>query len=210
MSNGTAIAQRPQARAYLAGGGLSLVLIAGAVAVFLALGAFVAFNGLPFGGHGDNAGHVTLRAQARAAAANAGAALGGVPGAVAGVPGGAAAGAPAGPGGGAAGPGGGPGGGGPAGGPANTAGGGQQPLPLPPGGGTGPGGTTGGGGTPGTPPPPAADNGIVGGTINNVDDAAGNLGLHTNLGGATGPITKPVDGAVNGVVNGVGHIVGGN
>ena len=47
MTNGTAIAHRP-ARAYLAGAGVSALLIAGTVAAFLALGAFVAFNGLPF------------------------------------------------------------------------------------------------------------------------------------------------------------------
>src|SRR5436190_375381 len=91
MSNGTAIAQRPQAKAYLAGTGLSFVLIAGAVAAFLALGAYVAFNGLPFAGSGSGSDRVTLRAaQARAAAANARAALGGAPGAAAARPGGRA------------------------------------------------------------------------------------------------------------------------
>src|SRR5262245_49303674 len=91
MSNGTAIAQRPQARAYLAGTGLSLVLTGAAVAVFLAVGAYVAFNGLPFGGHGGGADRVSLRSHARAAAANAGAAPGGAGGAAAGGPGRAAA-----------------------------------------------------------------------------------------------------------------------
>src|SRR3954451_4149627 len=93
MSNGTAIVHRPQARAYLAGTGVSLLLIIGAVIAFLAVGAYVAFNGLPFGGHRGSADKVSLRTQARAAAANAGAALGGGPGAAAGGGGGAAAGA---------------------------------------------------------------------------------------------------------------------
>src|SRR5260221_14510585 len=100
MSNGTAIAQRPQARAYLAGTGLSLVLIGAAVAAFLAVGAYVAFNGLPFGGHGAAADRVSLRSQARAAAANARAALGGPRGAAAAGPGGAGAGGGGGAGGG--------------------------------------------------------------------------------------------------------------
>jgi hypothetical protein len=43
-------------RAYLAGAGATAALTAGALVVFLSLAAFVAFNGLPFGGFGDGDG----------------------------------------------------------------------------------------------------------------------------------------------------------
>ena len=40
--------RNPNVRAYLAGGGATAALIAGAVVVFLGVAAFVGFNGLPF------------------------------------------------------------------------------------------------------------------------------------------------------------------
>ena len=90
MSNGTAIAHRPQARAYLAGTGASLALTAGAAAILLAVGAFVAFKGLPFGGHAAATPSVPLHARAAAAAAHTGAALAVAPRAVSAAPTGAA------------------------------------------------------------------------------------------------------------------------
>jgi hypothetical protein len=44
--------------------------------------------------------------------------------------------------------------------------------------------------------PPASGTGPVGGVVDQVDGAAGGLGLGTGLGDATGPITDPVDEAL--------------
>lgn len=52
-------------RAYLAGGGATAALIAAAVLVFAALGAYVAFEGLPVGGDDDAAGEVAVNQSER-------------------------------------------------------------------------------------------------------------------------------------------------
>ena len=47
-------------RAYLAGGGATVALIAAAVLVFASLGAYVAFEGLPVGGGEDGGGQIAV------------------------------------------------------------------------------------------------------------------------------------------------------
>lgn len=51
-------------RAYLAGGGATVALIAGAVLVFASLGAYVAFEGLPVGGGDDDGGQIAVESTA--------------------------------------------------------------------------------------------------------------------------------------------------
>lgn len=193
-------AQGPRAthlRAYLAGTGATGALIAGALIVFLSLATYVAFNGIPFGGNGGNTDTAFLSAQTSGTPAAAATALGAAPGAVAAAP---VPGAPIGAGGAGAGGGGGAGGG--AGGPGPSGG-------FPPGGGPGP-GTTPPGGDPGPGPAPGPacttcdSPGIVGNTVNQIDNTAG-----TNLsGGPVGDAAGTVDDKVTGTVNDVGGKVG--
>src|SRR5438034_11389754 len=58
-------------RAYLAGTGATGSLIAGTVVVFLALAAFVAFRGLPFGSSGGSSGNAYVGVGSPEAAAKA-------------------------------------------------------------------------------------------------------------------------------------------
>jgi|SRR5215211_2001535 len=186
-------------RSYLAGTGATGALIAGAVIVFLSLATYVAFNGLPFGGTGDNSGTSYLGVQTNGTPTAAAAALGAAPGAVAAAPvPGAAIGA------------GGPSatltGGGGAGG-FLTGGSGDGGFTLP-GDGTTPPGSVPPGADPTDPcstctPPPDSD-GIAGNTLNQVDDTAG-----TNLSdGPVGGVAGTVDDTVNDTVNGVGDKIG--
>ena len=56
---------------------------------------------------------------------------------------------------------------------------------------------------------PGLPEGPVGGAVDDVDDAAGGLGLpDLGPGDATDPITGPVDDTVNDAVNGVGGALG--
>jgi hypothetical protein len=190
----------PHLRAYLAGTGATGALIAGAVIVFLSLATYVAFNGIPFGGNGGNSGNTFVGVQTGGTPAAAAAALGAAPGAVAAAP---VPGAPIGAGGPGAFGGGGAGGTGAAGGPGGGGlipGGGPGPGTTPPGGGPGPGP----GGGPAPAPVPSGSPGVVGNTINQIDDTAG-----TNLsGGPVGDVGGTVDDKVTGTVNDVGGKVG--
>lgn len=69
-------------RAYLAGGGATVALIAGAVLVFASLGAYVAFEGLPVGGGDDDGGQIAVESTEPIAsvAADRGSASNGAPG----------------------------------------------------------------------------------------------------------------------------------
>jgi hypothetical protein len=187
-----AIAIPSNFRAYAAGTGVAGALLGAAVVAFLSVAAFVSFNGLPLGGSGSNTESVVLSGGGAPAAAAAAAAP--VTAAVAA--------APAGP---AVGPAGAPG---TATTPTGTAPGANQPqAPTTSGnngGGVGPGGGTGTGTGPGSPVPAPQPQGALGGTIHNVDGAAGRLGLHTHLGGTTGPIVKPLDRRINDLLNGLG------
>ena len=62
-------------RAYLAGTGATGALIGGALIVFLALAAFVAFNGLPLAGQGTGEGSISLSERSIASGAPESAAL---------------------------------------------------------------------------------------------------------------------------------------
>lgn len=59
-------------RAYLAGGGATVALIAAAVLVFASLGAYVAFEGLPIGGDSDDGAEVAVEQSEVAASVRAG------------------------------------------------------------------------------------------------------------------------------------------
>ena len=178
-------------RAYLAGTGATGALIAGVVVVFLSVAAFVAFKGAPFGGAGDDTGNLSLGANA-APPESAAATLAAAPRAVAAAP---VRGAPVGL--------------------ASTAGGaggfingpnGRIPL-----------GNPGGNGNPPVAPPvipgipapgdPGGSNALTG-TVQALDQTTGQLGLDTNLSGATGPLTRQLDQTVNGTLNNVGGVVG--
>ena len=74
---------RTHLSAYLAGVGATSALTAGAVVAFLSLATFVAFNGLPFGGLGNDAGAAYLNSSASGSPASAATALGAARGAVA-------------------------------------------------------------------------------------------------------------------------------
>jgi hypothetical protein len=183
-------------RAYLAGTGATGALVAGALVVFLSLATYVAFNGIPFGGSGGNSDTSYVGVRASGTPAAAAAALGAAPGAVAAAP---VPGAPIGAGGARAG-----GGGGGAGGGAGGSGSGGGFIPgggTPPSGSTPPGGGGGGGG--GGPTPSCStctSPGIVGNTVNQIDNTAG-----TNLsGGPVGDVAGTVDDKVTGTVNDVG------
>jgi hypothetical protein len=196
-TDGTAVLGEPapnlrtNLRAYLASTGATGALTAGALTIFLGLAAFVGFDDMPLGGGGDAQGTILLDSGAGAPGAPEAAAVGlaAAPGAVAATPvapaGGALAGGPGGS------QGGGPGGGG-----ITGPGGG-------PGGGTGGGGVPPGGGT-----PPATQPGVLGGTVNNLQNAVSGLGINAPLNNITAPITGPVDQILNNTLNQVGGILG--
>ncbi len=168
--------------AYVVGIGATAALTAGALIVFLSLAAFVAFNGIPFGGSSDDAGAAYLDPSVAPGAAAT--ALGAGPGAVArkaasdgtGQAARSAAAAAAGS-----------GGSGSGGGPSGTSSSGQGP--------TGPGVSTSPGDVTSPPinvPPLPSTSGSVADAVQGVDNAAG-----TNLSGATGGATGAADGAAN-------------
>jgi len=183
---------RANLRAYLAGSGATGALIAGAVVIFLAVGAFVAFSGMPFGGSGGGEGSASLRGQtAGGAPASAAAALAGASGAVAASPAGARGAAAGGSGSATSGSGGG-------------RHGGTDP--------TDPQGTFSGGGG---PPTGCTDSctdpstsGPIGNVVGHVDSATSQQGVNLHLGGQTAPLTDPVDHAITGGLNTGGGAVG--
>jgi hypothetical protein len=177
-------ASRGNLRAYLAGGGATTALIAGLVIIFLAAGAYVAFNGFP--GSGDSpSDSVTIGSQPAGAPEAAALALADAPAAVADVP------TPL------------------VGGPGAAVDGGAAFLAASTGAaapgapGTTPPGVTGpgtGGGTTG--------GGALSDTVGIVDDTTSNLGLPLNLDQATGPITRDLDRTVTDTLNNVGGSTG--
>jgi len=188
-------------RAYLAGTGATGALIAGAVIVFLSLATFVAFNGIPFGGNGDSSGNSYLGVRAGGTPAAAAAALGAAPGAVAAVP---VRGAPIGAGLTGPGAGGAGGAGGFNAGSSIGSGDGGSGGTLPGDGTTPPGDDPGGVPCSTCDPVPDPSPGIVGNTIDQVDNTAG-----TNLsGGPVGDVADTVDDTVTGTGNKVGGAVG--
>ena len=178
---------RGNLRAYLAGGGATAALVAGAVVVFLGVAAFVGFNGLPFGADDSPDATVNLAAGVPEAAATAAAPTAGAvaedpatpsaaaideilaslpPGATSTIPG---------------------------------------VTPEIPGfEGNGPGGTT----PPGTPVPPGTSPGALGNTVGGLENTASDLGVNLPLTDATNGITAPVDKALNDTLNGAGGLAG--
>jgi len=176
------------ARAYLAGTGATGALIAGATVVLLSLAAFVAFNGMPFGGSGGSSGSAYVGAKATGPSAAAAAALGAAPGAVAAAP---VPGAPVGAAFGAGGPGAG----------GTTAGGPNTPtdttVTIPPG----------GGGSP-APAPTTEEPGALTNAADQADQTLCAQGACTGVSDQTGPVTKPLDDAATNTLNQVGGAVG--
>ncbi|HYH62757.1 MAG TPA: hypothetical protein VD766_12890 [Solirubrobacterales bacterium] len=180
-------ARRPHARALVAGTGVTAALIAAAVAAFVSIGAFVAFEGMPFSS-ADTPENSVAVSDALSGAPNA-AALAASPAAAAvaadpATPSAAAAAEiaaalPSVP---------------SADGPSNDAAG-ISGVETP-----GAGGATDIGGPVVTPESP----GPLGSTVQGVDDTAGGLGLDLPLDETTGGITDPVDDVVGGVLDGVG------
>jgi hypothetical protein len=173
-------------RAYLAGGGATAALVAGAVVVFLGVAAFVGFNGLPFGADESPAATVNIAAGVPEAAAAAAAPTAGAVAEDPATPSAAAideilASLPPG------------------------ASGTTIPgLSETPGfGGNGPGGTI----PPGTTPPGTTP-GALGNTVGGLENTASDAGINLPLDDLTKGITQPVDKAVNDTLNGVGGALG--
>lgn len=170
-------------RAFLAGGGATTALIAAAVIAFLSVAALVAFNGLPIGGGGADAGSVQV-GEVPATGANApelaAAALGDAPGAVAATPA------------------------------ASTA---IDPTQIPGFAGSGgapgvpgaPGTVLGGSGAPSVAGSGSSGSGVLGGTVGGVEDTAGNLGLDLPLNDATNELTGPLDQTLDDVGGAAGN-----
>jgi hypothetical protein len=177
-------------RAYLAGTGATGALVGGAVVVFLAATAFVAFSGFSLGGD-DASGQVAIGTDDAGAPEAAALALAGASTAVAPAPAGGVVLAASGPGSGPA------GGSGPGDGPGGSVGPG------------GPGGSGGGSEPPTTPPPGGSDGGgSVTGVVQDLDETTSGLGLNLPLSQVTGPVTQQVDQTVNNTLNHVGGLVG--
>jgi hypothetical protein len=186
---------------YLIGVGATAAMIAGVVVAFLSIAAFVAFNGLPFGGSSADSGAAYLAPGVGAVPRSAAVPLGAARAAVAEDPvrrsraessaTTANAASARGVGGGRSGSG--AAGGGPSGGDDATVTPPDVPpapdVSVPP--------------LPDVPSVPPPSSGPVTNVVDDVDGVAG-----TDLGGATGGATEAVDGAVTGTVNNVGGAVG--
>ena len=172
----------------MAGTGVTAALVAAAVVAFASIAAYVAFEGMPFGGGDSPASTVSLQSGAPQAAALAAGATADAVAADPATPTAAALAEIIGalPPGATDGFGGGPG---PAG-PTDTPG-------------------SGGGTDPGPGPEPPVDTpGPLQGTIGGLDDTAGGMGLDLPLSELTDPITKRVDDVVGGTLNNVGNGLG--
>jgi hypothetical protein len=175
-----------KARAYIAGFGAAGALVGAAAIAFLTLGALVAFDG-DQGERADSEQETVFTGAGGTVTALA-------------PPSGGAGGA----GGGGAGPGGGGSNGGGRGrgqGEPGVEGGGPLGGGPPPGSPPAPAPTPAGGASPA--PPPASGTGPVGGVVDEVDGAAGGLGLDPGLGEATDPITAAVDETLQDTLPGV-------
>jgi hypothetical protein len=183
----------PNARAFAAGTGVTAALVTAAIVAFASVAAYVGFEGMPFGGGDSSESTVALSSGAPQAAALAtgstAAAVAADPATptpaalaeiLAALPPGAIDGTGAGP--------------SPGLGPTEdpTTGSGDPDGP-----GTGPVDPT----DPGTP-------GTLGGTVDNLDNAAGGLGLDLPLSELTDPVTQPIDDIVGGTLNNAGNNVG--
>jgi len=181
-------------RAFVAGTGVSTALIAAAVLAFVAIAAFVAFEGNPVASGDSPESTLTLPSGAPQAAA---AAAGTTAESVAAEPATPSAGALAEiaaalPGAGAGGPG-------------ASSGPGDTIVDIP-----GGGGGTGPGDGPGSeaPAPPGSQPGPLQSTVGAVDDTAGGVDLDLPLGEVTADVTKPLDDFVGGTLNDVGNGIG--
>ena len=170
-------------RAYLAGGGATAALVAASVVIFVAVAAFVGFNGLPFGADDPADGTVTLASGVPQAAATAAAPIAGAVAAEPATPSTAAAGeigaAPdatstnPGPG----------------------SDGGIAPIdPVNP---PGPG-----------PGAPTQTGGVLDNTVGALDNTTENLGVDLGLGDLTSGLTDPIDKTLNDTLNGAGGLLG--
>ena len=198
-------------RAYLAGTGATGSLIAGAMVVFLSLAAFVAFNGVPFGGSGGGLGSARLGSQTVGPPESAAQALAPAPRTVAAAP---VPGAPVG----AAGPAG-----------ARLAAAAGAPVgapttgltPASPGGSTSPGGSLTSPGTPSSGPITSAVNGVgqvtgqdvspLTGMTQALDNNANSTlnGVHPGLGDQVGQTANGVTGLLGGGGQGsAGNLLG--
>ena len=181
-------ARHANLRALLAGGTATIALIAGAVIVFVALAAYVAFDGLPGGGDEEQGADTVFVGEPTAGAPEAAAAaLGAAPAAVAAAPAAPTAVAP-------------PPGAAPTGPATSTA-----PSPV-----ASPGGNGGNGSSAVTTPstPSSQGEGALGGPVSDLEDTTDSLGLDVPLQEVTDPITGPLDQNVNDALNNVGGLLG--
>jgi hypothetical protein len=174
-------------RTFLAGGTATTALIGAAIVLFASLATYVAFNGASGADEADSTATVPA-AQPAGAPEAAAAGAGGAPAAVAAVPAAPTAIAPA-----------------PAPAPAlatellvaeRRGNGGDDPSVIR---------TTNSGTAEGMP---AQQTGALGGTVNGLEGATGELGIDAPLGEAFRPITGPLDETLNDTLNNVGGLLG--
>jgi hypothetical protein len=171
-------------RAFIAGGAATTALLAGAIVLFSALAAYVAFNGIP-GDPAESSTDSTVLVGTRGAPEAAARALSRGPDAVARTPTASTAVAPTTP-------------------PASAV------LPTATVQSAAPESTidTGDGTATGTQQPGQSQGGALGGTLGGLENTAGNLGIDVPLDDATNGVTGPLDNAVNNTLNNVGGLLG--
>ena len=172
-------------RAFIAGGAVTTALLAGAIVLFGALAAYVAFNGVP-GDPADSSTDSTVLVGTRGAPEAAAVAVSRGPDSVARTPTAPTAVEPA------------PAPSGAAAATADVATAAPQTTID-----TGDGSATGG-----EVPGQGGGGGALGGTVGGVENTAGNLGLDVPLGDATNDVIGPLDNAVNNTLNNVGGLLG--
>ena len=171
---------RTNMRAYLAGTGATSALIGGALIVFLALAAFVAFNGLPLANEGNGEGSISLTERSISGAPESAAiAVAGASDAVAATPAGPV--------------------------PTTVSQAVDGTLLAS---NTVPGNFDDTGVIVIPADPSLGDDGPLGGVVGGIDDTTGSAGLDLPLGPATDPITQPVDRTARNSLNNVGGLLG--
>ena len=172
-------------RAFIAGGAVTTALLAGAIVLFSALAAYVAFNGVP-GDPAESSTDSTVLVGTRGAPEAAAQAVSRGPASVARTPTAPTPVEPA-----------------PAPAPAAATAAIQEASSEP---------TietgSGNAGTGDEVPGQSNGNGALGGTVGGLEDAAGNLGIDVPLDDATNEVTGPLDNAVNNTLNNVGGLLG--